>query len=420
MKEYEVDIRKLDNLSIYQLREVGARVGVRNPTTLRSAELRQQIIDIVTGKQQPYLKSKSGRPHKPVIKDEEWDDIVGFNNTLQACSPDNLFSLHSASSSIYPTSPDTIYSGYIIQIQGALVLAVGDARQIRINKFARINADIEHYKLLKQGDVITATLSREDNERANPYVTAIKSINGETDFKKLYDTPPTPNSTTENRKNLPKFSYNYPQLRFLNEELPVMAGQRALFIGADINCGQEFLANSIARDLSNKFYVVFYSCNKPPEDEMDFEKNVDYFFSTFDINPRNIVFDFEVALARAVNLSRKTHTIFIVDNLMDIMTSYARLLQEANSDNSANIYEEAFQQIKSLFAIKGITNLGSLTLFAFTSTPKESELANYIAKMFPLVNCRYVLDQTAFLQGDTEFLVRSECHTTQPRSNIID
>lgn len=418
MREYDVDIRKLNNLSIYQLREVGAKVGVRNPTAMRSDELRESICDVVTGKIKPYLKTKSGRPHKEVISDAEWDDLVGFNNSYKFCNRDDMLSLYSTSSNIYPSDPSQIYEGYVMQIQGELIFAVGTAEQIRLNKYARINRDLPNYRLLQQGDRIAATLSPTKGAGSDPFATEIKSINGVSDFDELLTT--NKQDTPQSQNTAPEFSYKYPQLKFLNNEFPVRAGQRALFIGEDKMSGQDFLANSLAKDLSRDYHIVYFSCNKMPEDKMSFNGNVEYFFSTFDINPRNLVFTFEVAFERARNLCQKKNTIFIVDDLNDIMSAYISLFENDKEFSIDEHYSEILQQLKVMYASSGINNCGSLTLFTFSSVPQDSRLANYLHDLDSLVNCHFILDKVAFLDGADEFLVKNECRIAKQKRTLVD
>ena len=419
MREYDVDIRKLNNLSIYQLREVGAKVGVRNPTAMRSDKLRESICDVVTGKTKPYLKAKSGRPHREVISDAEWDDLVGFNNSYKFCNRDDMLSLYSTSSNIYPNDPDQIYQGFVMQIQGELIFAVGTAEQIRLYKYARINRDLPSYCYLQQGDKITATLSPTKEANSDPFVTEIKSINGITQFDELTATADNQNAP-QSQNIIPEFCYKYPQLKFLNDEFPVRAGQRALFIGEDKMSGQDFLANSLAKDLSRDYQIVYFSCNKMPEDKMSFNSNVDYFFSTFDINPRNLVFTFEVAFERAKNLCQKANTIFIVDDLNDIMSAYISLFENNKDFDIDEHYDEILQQLKVMYASSGITNSGSLTLFTFSSIPKDQRSANYLHDLDSLANCHFVLDKTAFLDGADEFLVKNECRIAKQKRTLVE
>lgn len=426
MKEYEVDVRKLNNLSIYQLREVGAKVGVRNPTSLRSEELRKSICAVVTGKVKPYLKAKSGRPHKEIISDADWDTIVGFDNSYELGNRDDMLSLYSTSSCVYPASAEEIFTGFVMQIYGELIIAVGQAEQVRLNRYARINRDTEHYTLLRPGDIITATLSPLDKITTDPYVTAIVSINGETDFDKVEReldnaaAQALPGAdqilAIQNRQ----LEFRYPQLKFLNNDYPVKLGQRALFVGEDKCSGQDFLANSLAKDLSKDYHIIHFSCSKMPEDKIhSYGENVEYFFSSFDITCRDLVFAFEVALERAKNLSTKMHTVMIIDDIYDIMQAYITLIESKKPIETTDIpYNEVLQQIKVLFASTGIKGQGSLTLFGFSSVPKEAKYAEFLHSLDSIANAHFVLDREAFVAGKDEYLDRTHCRVNSPKRTI--
>lgn len=61
-----MNYNKLDQLSIYELRNYARSVGVYNPTVLKKNDLIQAIIDVETGKVKPHIKPKQGRPPKEI------------------------------------------------------------------------------------------------------------------------------------------------------------------------------------------------------------------------------------------------------------------------------------------------------------------------------------------------------------------
>ncbi len=408
-------------MSIYQLREVGAKVGVRNPTALRSAELRQNIRDVVTGRIKPYLKNKRGRPHKEIISAEEWDELVGFSNSFELCNSNNMLSLYTTNSSIYPHDPKQIYEGFVLQIQGELILAIGSADSLRINKYARIERSVPNSAILQQGDKITATLYPVEDDCTAPSVSEIKSINDITDFAEITNPNQPIKSQDENfDATMPQsFHFVYPQLEFLNNDYPISRGQRVMFVGCDKLCGQDFLANTLAKNLSQNYKVVYLSCSKMPETKMAFNNSVDYFFSAFDITPRNISFNFEIAFERAQNLSKKHDTILIVDDLSDVMKSYIKVFSDRKDDSQAN-YDDILHQIKTMFAYSGITNTGSLTIFTFASIQDNQQISDYIHKLDEIVNGRFVLDKELFLNDSNDFIVREESWVAKPKRTIAN
>ena len=90
-----MDIYK--NYSIYELRNIGRNKGVKNPTTLRRADLINEINKIDRGEVLPYVKkTKQGRPTKgmnnikpPKIEFNEncvkqnFSEIINFLNDLK-------------------------------------------------------------------------------------------------------------------------------------------------------------------------------------------------------------------------------------------------------------------------------------------------------------------------------------------------
>lgn len=422
MATRNVNLSKLDGLSIYQLREVGAVVGVCNPTSLKCDELRERIRDVVTGKIPPYVKSKSGRPHKKVIRDEEWDKLVGFSDDNELSSRGHLFFLGENISCVYPRDPDFVYEGYVFQIQSELIFAIGNPDAIHIYQYARIDRQVRNFELLRSGDKITATLSLYEKGR-DPYVTTIISINEKTDFDTIRQAQITSCSKEDSTNRVvaqkPTFEFTLPQLQFLSDEYPVCVGQRTIFIGEDKLSGLDFIANSLALDLSPKSKVVYISCKKLPEDKIALNKNVEYFFSTFDINNRDTVFNFEVAFARAKALSQTNDTVLIVDDLQDIVSAYIEVFNNSALEQNSIPNNEILHQIKSMYASSGINaNGGSLTIFLFSSIPQNTDLANFLKELDNVSNCHIAFDRPAFLKGEVEFLSKPDCWIAQKKRLI--
>lgn len=62
-----MDEKTLDNLSIFELRDLARKVGVFNPTVLKKSDLISQICDVQAGRSKPYVsKTKQGRPPKEI------------------------------------------------------------------------------------------------------------------------------------------------------------------------------------------------------------------------------------------------------------------------------------------------------------------------------------------------------------------
>ncbi len=61
---------ELNSLSVYTLRGMGRKIGVKKPTALKKGDLIQEILDIKCGKKQPYFTNMGRR-----TKDYEIGDI---------------------------------------------------------------------------------------------------------------------------------------------------------------------------------------------------------------------------------------------------------------------------------------------------------------------------------------------------------
>ena len=69
-----IDISKLENLRIHELRDVAREMGVKSPTSLTKEKIIQEVNLIVSGEKEPYFNvRKQGRP----TKTEEMD-LAGF------------------------------------------------------------------------------------------------------------------------------------------------------------------------------------------------------------------------------------------------------------------------------------------------------------------------------------------------------
>ncbi len=414
MKEYSVDLKKLERLTIYQLRDVGAKIGVKNPTALRADELRKAITDVVTGKTQPYKKNKSGRPHKTIIPDEQWDEIIGYNDKLQMFNSTDVLSLYSNASSIEKHNAEQELTGYVVKLNGELVFTVGEADEITLEKYAKITTNTQHYTLLKAGDIITCTIQYEEFSHI-PFVSKIYTINEEkpsqvnTDLSKnaLYNI------------DSPKFKFTLPQLEFLNDKLPIKLGQR-IFINGERDSGQTYLANSFAKDLSKDYKVIYFAGSKLPEERIELE-NVEYFFSTFDISPRNLIFNYEVAFARAKNLANTNqNVVLIIDDLTTIMENYVQIFKQKYPTSEKEHYIDILQQLKVLLASSKLTTDSSLTLICLARDADLPILNDYIQQLDKLCNTHIVLDKTAFYDNKQEFYIEEKTYNNmERRSNQV-
>lgn len=70
-KNMEFTKENLKEINVYSLRSLARQIGVKSPTTLNKDALINEIIEIKSGKKEPYFSSKVGRPTKAIVKLED-------------------------------------------------------------------------------------------------------------------------------------------------------------------------------------------------------------------------------------------------------------------------------------------------------------------------------------------------------------
>ena len=81
MQQNEI-MPELESLGIYQLRAIGHKVGVPLPTTYRKADLIDRIRKIISGEDQPTIKTtKRGRPQKQIVVPKIGNQSYGLFET---------------------------------------------------------------------------------------------------------------------------------------------------------------------------------------------------------------------------------------------------------------------------------------------------------------------------------------------------
>ena len=90
--------KSLEDLSIYELRDVARNVGVQSPSSKKKDVLIQSVKDIISGKQKPHVKtSNKGRPARSIAQMSTIFDVMMPSildepiNTLNVNDSDTIF-----------------------------------------------------------------------------------------------------------------------------------------------------------------------------------------------------------------------------------------------------------------------------------------------------------------------------------------
>lgn len=182
-----MDEKTLENLGIFELRDLARKVGVFNPTVLKKNELISQICDIQSGKIKPYIsKTKQGRPPKQIGGYEKLVEIFLPNDITELPTKeesifsryDNTLMFHSAPDESEESSGQVTYKGYLEELEnGSGLLRPRTIRQYEQRDFVYVsNRMMTTYKL-RSGDEIVCRANLIRQDRAMVLIDIIE-ING--------------------------------------------------------------------------------------------------------------------------------------------------------------------------------------------------------------------------------------------------
>lgn len=95
-----MDEKTLNNLSIFELRDLARKVGVFNPTVLKKSNLISAICDIQSGKALPHVsKTKQGRPPK---------EIGGYDKLVEIFLPSDALEIPTKEEKSFSSNSDEL------------------------------------------------------------------------------------------------------------------------------------------------------------------------------------------------------------------------------------------------------------------------------------------------------------------------
>ena len=409
MAKYEVDVTKLGALNVYQLREVGFKIGVKNPTTMTTTTLRNEIMKIALGIVEPYHKKKLGRPRKKeLIPDSEWDTTIGFDNSFEKNFPTiyNTQNLaYSSSASEFDKLQTREFAGFVYSFDNSLYFFANDKTWDKV-KYASIPTSLPQYYALHSGDYVTCKI---DFTKSPCELCEIVDINGTSmlDIGKPQIQP---------KSSVAPLCYNLPQLKFINEKCPFSMGQRVCIHGLT-SAGQTYLCNSLAKNFDENYSVVVFSIGKKPEEKISL-KNAEYYFSTFDVEDQDVVFYFNLLCDHVKRLSKQGNNVFfIVDDLNAIMKSIFNHSENSRHQAPGLVYTQIEQQLKKLLACSGVNENGSVTLIvACNDDEVDTQYKSILSLINKMCNTHISLDRLAYMKGNDNFVIDEETYTENIRN----
>lgn len=159
-----MDEKTLDNLSIFELRDLARKVGVFNPTVLKKNELINQIYDIKSGKIKPHIsKTKQGRPPKEIGGYDKLVEIFLPNDITELTTKEesifnkgnDIIEFHSAPDESEEASSQQTYKGYLEELEnGSGLLRPRSIRNYEQKDFVYVPYRVMTTYKLRSGDEI--------------------------------------------------------------------------------------------------------------------------------------------------------------------------------------------------------------------------------------------------------------------------
>lgn len=374
-QKFNESLRNLEDLGIFQLRELAREIGVHLPTTLRKNELIQKIREVASGETKPFVSTtKKGRPPKQfqTAKENE-EEIREYNYRIwgKAVLPYTENSINFYSLSDNPTFlfdekkyATVLHVSGIVSVdeQGNARLHEGILSEIGQKRIARIELPVVNKFDLRDGDYVEGRIG--ESFRDGAYcLFEVNTINGQ-------PYPVTRSNFADSRALPVDTKLNLDKLLITKYIAPIGKGQRVLIESRDRNLPKKFL-NDLGQEFS-KFGKIFYiKLDDQPEDFFYTDnENFEYILCPFDLPVEKQLYILELAINRAKRLAEQGQDVaVIVENLYTVARLYSRCYK-TNGFN--NIDEIAIDNIKKLLATgRKIENGGSVTFFGGVENTKD-------------------------------------------------
>lgn len=369
---------QLNDLSIFEIRELARRTGVSTPTSKKKGELIEQILEINDGLRDPHVpKTKQGRPPKKLGGYEGLMNVfIPSNmNDIPTMTEQNRFS--STITFAQDFEPNFSYTETKI-IKGYLELLSNNSAVIKqsiimenvINEFVFVpSKTIEEFGL-KAGDEIVCEASISSYDKPM-IIVDIKTVNGmlvqdnlvyNADYYKIKHTSPTRKITAS------KY-----------EDLDLLHGENASIIGSNYNENSE-LAISLLNSISDaKKIYINTSIVEKNKDIVNKIIDAELFVCNMSVDAKTVTRNIDTATNRARRLFElNNNVVILIDDLLslscidDNLTYTKALMSLAKSTESngsitivAIIPKLTDEKIKALFERlidkKIVINNGKLT-----------------------------------------------------------
>ena len=229
----------LNELNIFALRDLARKTGVASPTSKKKEVLIEEIVEIVSGKKEPEIKTKQGRPPK----------MFGYDFT-------SMFDVHYGENGLstqtlkqeskkYGHDDITTVAGWIELVNnGAGILWVQNNFK---NEQLFIQSDLLKNFLVKNGDRIVAEVVVIDNKKVVQNIFSINDL-------PIVNLPKKRNDYDSIEYVLPNEKIEFEKVEFQN--LEILKGENVYIYGSNNNHNTQQVIELVNKaKVTNKIYV---------------------------------------------------------------------------------------------------------------------------------------------------------------------
>ena len=376
----DFDVLKLKNLRIFELRDLARQVGVKSPTIFRKEDLIDEMLLIISGKNEPYVnKNNLGRPAKTnhnIITDELFVSKQGAEDEYTKNFENFAFFVNSPEISYNSGENETIESGYLdISKDGYGIVRVNGFLQSTEDVFLHSSALAEFN--LKTGDFIEGKTKTYSKSKPKVMFKVLKVNNNKPkEISRLdFETLPYNNLTNPLRINNSKFNF-------------LEGSRNFIFTNNNFICSTTIQSLISSIDKSYKIFVVNFDAK--PEEKSYSENNLEFVCIYFNKGENEKLSAANLIIEKAKrDVENGEKVVFLINLSSSLIRAVNILYGEGNYLN-----KETVQRIKNLLmCAKYVNEKTSFSLICCESLNLESYIKDFI--LYDLGN---IFNSTVYLE----------------------
>lgn len=183
----------LQELGIFEIRNIAREIGVHSPTIMKKQELIEKVMRVINGEEEPYVRTtKQGRPPKNISALNDLVDVIVPSKILDEKREDRLktfFNDFNESLNVKDYDSNETYFKALIKVYDEYALAFLKDIVEDVKNVVFINKSQLNFYNLRTGDEIAGKYieTKENNPNILKEIYSINSIVFTNDFKRRED-----------------------------------------------------------------------------------------------------------------------------------------------------------------------------------------------------------------------------------------